>query len=592
MRRKEIAFSISVMLFLFSTFATSFPAGAADSHASPEFSGSRSVVDSWPSFRHDPEHTGQSASIGPNDDRTLWTYNTGSYWLGGVTSSPAVVDGVVYVGSKNSKVYALNASTGTPVWTYTTRDGVESSPAVVDGKVFIGSDDSNVYALNASTGAFIWSYKTGGYVISSPAVVDGLVFVGSKDGRVYALDEMAGGEVWNYTTGAIVDSSPAVSGGVVYVGSDDGGVYALHASTGICLWSYKTYTTGSTLYSSPAVADGKVFIGPSNDTIYALDASTGMLIWSYATGNFELVSYVFSSPAVAHDVVYVGAHNGVVYAFGSLVHDVAVTDVNSSQTLVRQGDDLNVAVTTADLGDYEETLNVTVYANSATVASQNVTLSSGDQATIIFAWNTTGFAYGDYIITAYVWPVPGETDTSDNTLSLPVHVGIADLAITDLPILNTIVGQNYSTPINVTAANQGDYSATSRITVYANVTVIATFENVALTNGNTTLAFTWNTTGFATGNYTMSAYVQPDPYETNTMNNNFTSPVTVMVGIPGDVVSPVGIVDMKDIAYVAKRFNIDPTNSLWDPNADFDGSGKIDMKDIAVVARNFGKRDS
>ena len=163
--------------------------------------------------------------------------------------------------------------------------------------------------------------------------------------------------------------------------------------------------------------------------------------------------------------------------------------------------------------------------------------------------------------------------------------------MTDLSALNTIVGQNYSTSINVTAANQGDYPATTNIVVYANETVIATFENITPANENTILTFTWNTTGFAKGNYTMSAYIQPDPYETNTTNDNFTSAVRIMVGIPGDIVSPFGVEDMKDIAYVAKRFNIDASNQLWDPNADFDGSRRIDMKDIAVVARNFQAHD-
>lgn len=61
--------------------------------------------------------------------------------------------------------------------------------------------------------------------------------------------------------------------------------------------------------------------------------------------------------------------------------------------------------------------------------------------------------------------------------------------------------------------------------------------------------------------------------------------------LPGDVVSPFGVVDMKDVAYVAKRFGTNPSSPLWDPIADFDSSGKVDMKDIAVVARNFGMHD-
>jgi hypothetical protein len=64
---------------------------------------------------------------------------------------------------------------------------VDSSPAVADGKVYIGSLDNKVYCLDASTGTHIWSYTTGSYVWSSPAVVDGKVYVGSVDAKVYAF---------------------------------------------------------------------------------------------------------------------------------------------------------------------------------------------------------------------------------------------------------------------------------------------------------------------------------------------------------------------------------------------------------------------
>jgi hypothetical protein len=64
---------------------------------------------------------------------------------------------------------------------------VESSPAVADGVVYVGSDDNNVYALNASTGITIWTYGTTGLVDSSPAVANGVVYVGSNDYSVYAF---------------------------------------------------------------------------------------------------------------------------------------------------------------------------------------------------------------------------------------------------------------------------------------------------------------------------------------------------------------------------------------------------------------------
>ena len=62
-----------------------------------------------------------------------------------------------------------------------------SSPAVAGGLVYVGSTDHRVYALNASTGAMVWSYRTGGDVYSSSAVSQGVVYIGSYDGEVYAF---------------------------------------------------------------------------------------------------------------------------------------------------------------------------------------------------------------------------------------------------------------------------------------------------------------------------------------------------------------------------------------------------------------------
>ena len=82
--------------------------------------------------------------------------------------------------------YALDAATGAKLWSYPTGASVNtSSPAVANGVVYVGSEDRSVYALNASTGAKLWSYPTRGWVRSSPAVANGAVYVGSDDGKLY-----------------------------------------------------------------------------------------------------------------------------------------------------------------------------------------------------------------------------------------------------------------------------------------------------------------------------------------------------------------------------------------------------------------------
>jgi len=166
-------------------------------------------------------------------EKALKVQNVGSMvskWsstFGGGPSSPVVANGVVYVGSLNDNVYALRASTGALLWSYTTGNEVWSSPAIANGVVYIGSTDGNVYALKASTGAKLWTYSTNGSVYSSPAVVDGVVYVSSADYNLYALNASSGAKLWTYSTGVPVKSSPAVANGVVYFGSLNDNVYAL-----------------------------------------------------------------------------------------------------------------------------------------------------------------------------------------------------------------------------------------------------------------------------------------------------------------------------------------------------------------------------
>ncbi len=121
-----------------------------------------------------------------------------------------------------------NVSHLTLDWRYTTGDVIGSSPAVVSGVVYLGSDDQNMYALDAKTGTNLWSSPTGSSINSSPAVVNGVVYLGSYDHKVYALDAKTGTRLWSYPTGSNIYSSPAVAQGVVYIGSANGNMYAFH----------------------------------------------------------------------------------------------------------------------------------------------------------------------------------------------------------------------------------------------------------------------------------------------------------------------------------------------------------------------------
>jgi outer membrane protein assembly factor BamB len=243
------------------------------------------------------------------NDRTgtlLWSHSIG----GSVDNSPAVVKGIVYV-TLGDTVYALNARTGGELWHYTAGGYLGySAPTVVEGTIFIGSEDYNLYALDARTGTKRWGYATPDIVYSSPAVVNGVVYFSSFDDTVYALDADTGTELWSYNLGSDVTSSPAIANGLVYAGDGDGNIDALDATTGVPVWSH---TVRGSVWSSPAVADGVVYIGSESYYLYALDASTGAELWEYPTD-----FYVESSPAVANGVVYVSSRGQTLYALDAV----------------------------------------------------------------------------------------------------------------------------------------------------------------------------------------------------------------------------------------------------------------------------------
>ena len=229
-----------------------------------------------------------------------------SFIGGPVRSSPAVVDGCVYIGSGTQNLYALNATDGTTLWNFPTVYPVDSSPAVSNGVVYVANSDDFIYAINASTGSQIWSHSIRSSS-SSPAVYNGYVYIGSYNGYIYGLNASTGAQIWKYQTGDEVYSSPAAAYGCVYVGSEDNNVYCLNATSGSKIWQSPT---GYWVTSSPAISHGNVYVGSQDDNIYCLNATTGAKEWSYQTGNL-----VESSPAISNNTLYIGSDDATVYAF-------------------------------------------------------------------------------------------------------------------------------------------------------------------------------------------------------------------------------------------------------------------------------------
>ena len=285
-------------------------------------------------FRNSLAHSGLYDGGLPKLNGVKWTFHT----RGEVVSSPAIVQGVVYVGSNDGSLYAIDQQKGTQIWKFPTAARIPSSPAVANGIVYFGSYDGNFYAVNTATGKLQWKFSNPGerryaathlhgslpagetmpdpfdVYLSSPAIWNGAVYFGSGDGNIYALDAASGSLRWKFHTGDVVHASPAIVDGKLYIGSWDSYFYALDAASGKKLWRFKTGEDPDIhnqvgIQSSATVAKGIVYFGCRDSNFYAVDAASGKQRWVFNNKG----SWVISSPVVQDGKVYFATSDSALF---------------------------------------------------------------------------------------------------------------------------------------------------------------------------------------------------------------------------------------------------------------------------------------
>jgi len=279
-------------------------------------------------FHGNVARTGVYDAAGPKQfGGVKWTFKAG----GPIVTSPAIADGVVYIGAMDGHLYAIDQESGKEKWNFKSPMPIASSPAVAAGTLYFVSSAGSLAALDIANGKTKWVLPTEferkfeaknlhglpspaqtipdawDIYTSSPAVTNGKVYFGSGDGNVYAADAQTGVLQWKFATKDVVHASPAVVNGTVYIGSWDSYLYAIDAETGQEKWAFKTGDDNSIhnqvgLQSSPAVVDGTVYVGCRDAHVYAVDAATGRKKWDYPTSK----SWVIGTPAVRDGLVYVG----------------------------------------------------------------------------------------------------------------------------------------------------------------------------------------------------------------------------------------------------------------------------------------------
>ena len=190
----------------------------------------------------------------------------------------------------------------------------------------------------------------------------------------------------------------------------------------------------------------------------------------------------------------------------------------------------------------------------------------------------------------------GANNTDHYPLMKPYPWASHDIGIALASSAKTVVGQNYTTSLDCMLFNYGNYIETLDSEFYANSFNIAS-QTTDVAGRNFSISnVKWNTTGFAYGNYTISAFATPTPEETDISDNNCTLKAPIHVGVSGDISgSTQGVYDgtcnMRDIQYLILRFNTNPSSLNWNPNADVNGDNTVNMRDIQIAILNFNKHE-
>jgi outer membrane protein assembly factor BamB len=198
------------------------------------------------------------------------------FYGGIVDTTPAYLNGRIYVNDGSKTVYCLDAETGDTLW-WTTIEWTNFSSVSLDGERILVGTSKGVICLELETGQILWKSRCEGYILQTPAVAYNKVFVGSFDGVFYCMDAKNGDIIWKIEledripkSERIISCSAAIADGKVAFGTGSGVLYIVDAESGKI---YERSQLDETWISTLALSDGKLFIGQSNGEITCFEES-------------------------------------------------------------------------------------------------------------------------------------------------------------------------------------------------------------------------------------------------------------------------------------------------------------------------------
>ncbi|HEV2361191.1 MAG TPA: PQQ-binding-like beta-propeller repeat protein, partial [Acidimicrobiales bacterium] len=325
---------------------------------------------------------------------TLGSESDGSPTIG----TPAGGSSTIYIamhdlGTASGPLYGINEANCAVDFQFTGFNSVAGSwdplsyATDVDGRALVlmgtSDPDQSVYAIDALTGTKVWSFVTpplagntdtdvgAGIDVSPPGVngfADGVAYVPAEDGYFFALDLTTGAVLWKYDFGTglpqihLSRSTPALAGNRLVFG-EIGGVMCLDATTGALDWSFATGDVES--ISDPAI------VGPASGQVVAVTTLAGAVdVLDLASGNllysFQTPTYSTSSIADVDGNLLASSADGYLYDFAlgggnGAGPSTAVTSPTAGSTIANPtGSELIRGTATAASGEDVEQVDVAI----------------------------------------------------------------------------------------------------------------------------------------------------------------------------------------------------------------------------------------
>jgi len=249
------------------------------------------------------------------------------------TGAPTVREGIVYVTSRDSRAWAINAADGRIKWQLpgspTTSVMVGgTAPAVADKFAIFPFGSGELIAAFRQGGVRTWASSVSGKrrgrayagitdITGDPVISDNVVYAGSQSGRIVALDMGSGERIWTAKEGAYSPVWP--TGGSVFLVSDEARLVRLDGATGETIWSVEMpyYTKDKPrrrkavfAHYGPVLAGGRLIVAGSDGMIRSFSPVDGSLL-----STVEISGGATTNPVIVGGVMYVVSTKGQLHAF-------------------------------------------------------------------------------------------------------------------------------------------------------------------------------------------------------------------------------------------------------------------------------------